>query len=182
VYSDINKKLPGPFNDPPTREEVEEYLAVWCISSSFLHLFFCSNNTHCCVFLLLVPMVATPWTTSEIANCRNIVTLAMEGHVLIINWEPLVGLSQTFDRNEDGMLDRTEFAAFLEKFTKNVSAHVSTNILIFSIVIPTIVVWSRPGAESLPLVGPIVRRAPNPIYSAVMTTLIVFAGSQFRKV
>jgi hypothetical protein len=106
----------------------------------------------------------------------------MEGHVLIMNWEPLVGLSQTFDRNDDGMLDRTEFAAFLEKFTKNVSARVSTNILIFSIVIPTIVVWSRPGAESLPLVGPIVRRAPKPIYSAVMTTLIVFAGSQFRKV
>ncbi|CAM6025565.1 unnamed protein product [Sphagnum balticum] len=115
VYNDINKKLPGPFNDPPTREEVEEYL-------------------------------------------------------------------ETFDRNEDGMLDRTEFAAFLEKFTKNVSARVSANILIFSIVIPTIVVWSRPGAESLPLVGPIVRRAPNPVYSAVMTTLIVFAGSQFRKV
>lgn len=80
------------------------------------------------------------------------------------------------------MLDREEFSTFIETFTKNVSARVSTNILLFSFVIPTIVVLSRPGAEQLPLVGPVVRRAPNPLYSAVMTTLIVFAGSQLRKI
>ncbi|XP_024369682.1 uncharacterized protein [Physcomitrium patens] len=114
VYNDINKTLPGPFNDPPTKEEVQELL-------------------------------------------------------------------KTYDKNNDGMLDRNEFNAFIETFTKNVSARVSTNILLFSFVIPTIVTLARPGAEQLPLLGPAVKRAPTPVYSAIMTMLIVFAGSQFRK-
>ncbi|KAG0593542.1 hypothetical protein M758_1G329900 [Ceratodon purpureus] len=114
VYNDINKTVPGPFNDPPTKEEVEELL-------------------------------------------------------------------KTFDKNDDGMLDRSEFTAFIETFTKNVTARVSTNILLFSFVIPTIVTLARPGAETLPLLGPAVKRTPKPIYSAIMTTLIVFAGSQFRR-
>lgn len=90
-------------------------------------------------------------------------------------------MQQTYDKNNDGMLDRNEFNAFIETFTKNVSARVSTNILLFSFVIPTIVTLARPGAEQLPLLGPAVKRAPTPVYSAIMTMLIVFAGSQFRK-
>jgi hypothetical protein len=55
---------------------------------------------------------------------------------------------KTFDRNEDGMGDCTEFAAFLLRFTKPcVLAHLSTNIVIFSVAIPNIVVMSRPGAD-----------------------------------
>jgi len=114
VYNDINKTLPGPFNDPPSKDEVEVLL-------------------------------------------------------------------KTYDKNDTGTLDRTEFTAFIESFTKTVTTRVSTNILLFSFVIPTIVVMSRPGAEQIPVVGPIVKRAPNPIYSAIMTTLIVFAGSTLRK-
>jgi len=90
-------------------------------------------------------------------------------------------MQQTFDKNQDGFLDRKEFTAFIATFTKNVSARVSTNILLFSFVIPTVVTLARPGAETLPLLGPVVKKAPTPIYSAVMTTLIVFAGSQFRR-
>jgi hypothetical protein len=45
---------------------------------------------------------------------------------------------KTFERNEDGMGDHTEFAALLERFTKScVFAHLSTNIVIFSVVSPT---------------------------------------------
>jgi hypothetical protein len=113
VYNDINKKVPGPFYDPPTKEEVEELL-------------------------------------------------------------------RTFDQNQDGFLDRNEFTAFIGEFTKNVTARVSATILIFSFVIPTIVSLARPGAETLPLLGPVVKKAPAPIYSAVMTALVVFAGSQFK--
>lgn len=114
VYNDINKKLPGPYNDPPTKEEVQELLKI-------------------------------------------------------------------NDKNDNGYLDRNEFNAFIETFTKNVSARVSTNILIFSFVIPTIVSLSRPRVEELPGLGPIVKKAPPPIYSAIMTTLIVFIGSQFKR-
>jgi hypothetical protein len=85
-------------------------------------------------------------------------------------------MQQTFDKNNDGMLDRSEFTAFIETFTKNVTARVSANILLFSFV-----TLARPGAETLPLIGPAVKRTPKPIYSAIMTTLIVFAGSQFRR-
>lgn len=114
VYNDINKTLPGPYHDPPTKEEVNELLKL-------------------------------------------------------------------SDKNEDGTLDRNEFNTFLETFTKTVSGRVSTNILLFSFVIPTIVTLSRPRAEQLPIVGPVVKQAPAPIYSALMTTLIVFIGGQFKR-
>lgn len=114
VYNDINKKVPGPYNDPPSKEEVQE--------------------------------------------------------ILRIN-----------DKNEDGYLDRTEFTAFIDTFLKDVSAQVTTNVLIFSFVVPTIVSLSRPKVEQLPRVGPIVKKAPPPLYSAILTTLIVFIGSRLRK-
>lgn len=90
-------------------------------------------------------------------------------------------MQQLSDKNEDGTLDRNEFNTFLETFTKTVSGRVSTNILLFSFVIPTIVTLSRPRAEQLPIVGPVVKQAPAPIYSALMTTLIVFIGGQFKR-
>ena len=90
-------------------------------------------------------------------------------------------LLQVNDKNHDGYLDRNEFNAFIETFTKNVSARVGTNILVFSFVIPTIVTLSRPRAELLPGIGPIVKKTPPSIYSAIMTTLIVFIGSRLRK-
>lgn len=89
-------------------------------------------------------------------------------------------MQQTFDKNQDGYLDRREFTAFIAEFTKTVSARVSTNILLFSFVIPTIVTLARPGTETLPVVGPLVKKAPAPIYSAVMTALIVFAGNALK--
>lgn len=90
-------------------------------------------------------------------------------------------MQQINDKNEDGYLDRTEFTAFIETFLKDVSAQVTTNVLIFSFVIPTVVSLSRPKVEQLPRVGPIVKKVPPSVYSAIVTALIVFIGSKFRK-
>lgn len=89
-------------------------------------------------------------------------------------------LVQKFDRNHDGKLDREEFTAFLQGFTKDVSAKISTDILLFSFIIPLLVGASRRTTEKIPKVGTLVRRIPNSLYSSVVTTLIVMVGTRFR--
>jgi hypothetical protein len=87
---------------------------------------------------------------------------------------------QKFDRNHDGKLDREEFTAFLQSFTKNVSAKISTNILIFSFLIPLLVGATRRITERIPKVGQIVRRIPNVIFSSLVTTAIITLGTHWR--
>lgn len=78
------------------------------------------------------------------------------------------------------MRDHTEFAAFLERFTKAcVLAHLSTNIVIFSVVIPNIgqgQITSSCGSNYASCTQPALFCCND-----IMTTWIVFAGCQFSK-
>ncbi|KAL3689126.1 hypothetical protein R1sor_015435 [Riccia sorocarpa] len=109
VYNDINKKLPGPHHDPPSREEVLREL-------------------------------------------------------------------ETFDTNSNGVLDREEFAAFLEKFTSDLYVGLSRNIFIFGIGAPLLALVAKRATEQIPSVGPVVKRIPNFIYASVLTTAVAFLG------
>lgn len=46
---------------------------------------------------------------------------------------------QQFDKDNDGKLNRDEFAAFLQGFTKKETTRITTNILLFSFLIPLMV-------------------------------------------
>ncbi|KAG0596604.1 hypothetical protein M758_UG269600 [Ceratodon purpureus] len=85
-----------------------------------------------------------------------------------------------FDKNHDGKLDRDDFLAFLQSFTKNVSTRISTNILIFSFVLPLLVGATRRFTERLPKVGALVRRIPNVIFSSLVTAAFVMLGTHLR--
>ena len=87
---------------------------------------------------------------------------------------------QKFDKNHDGKLDRDDFTAFLQSFTKNVSTRISTNILIFSFVLPLLVGATRRFTERLPKVGALVRRIPNVIFSSLVTAAFVMLGTHLR--
>ncbi|KAL2631237.1 hypothetical protein R1flu_015923 [Riccia fluitans] len=109
VYNDINKKIPGPHHDPPSREEVRKIL-------------------------------------------------------------------ETFDTNQNGVLDRNEFAAFLEKFTSDLYVGLSKNVLIFAIGAPLLAMVAKRATEQVPTVGPVVKRVPNFIYASLITTAVAFLG------
>ncbi|CAM6109253.1 unnamed protein product [Calypogeia fissa] len=110
VYNDINKKIPGPHRDPPSREEV-------------------------------------------------------------------YALLEEHDTNKNGYLDREEFAAFLQKFTKTVVTGVTTGLLVYAAA-PLLAMLAKRATESLPRVGPVVQRIPNFFYATVVTTAVTILHHQ----
>jgi len=88
--------------------------------------------------------------------------------------------AQKFDGDHDGRLDHDEFVAFLKSFTKNVSSKIGTNILIFSFVVPLLVLAARRITEEIPKVGVIVKRIPDVVFTPVATTAIVMLGTHYR--
>eukprot|EP00249_Psilotum_nudum_P004845 c18332_g1_i1 orf=266-754(+) len=106
VYNDINKHLPGPHYDPPTREEVHDML-------------------------------------------------------------------KTFDANQNGVLDREEFASFIESFTSKVAKRVSQNFLIFTVAAPALALLTKRATENTPGVGKVVRKIPNAVFASVVTAFVL---------
>ncbi|KAJ0970907.1 hypothetical protein J5N97_018866 [Dioscorea zingiberensis] len=94
VYNDINKHLPGPHNDPPSK-----------------------------------------------ASLR--------------------ALMQEFDVNLDGLLDREEFADFIQKLTTDMLTVVSRNLIIALLVAPTVALLTKRATEGVPGVGKVVQKVPN---------------------
>lgn len=84
---------------------------------------------------------------------------------------------QEFDTNQNGVLDREEFAAFLERFTKNVSSGVTKSLLIYAAA-PLLAMLAKRATEQLPRVGPVVRQIPNFFYATVVTTAVAILGQQ----
>lgn len=92
----------------------------------------------------------------------------------------MVKTIQEFDKDHDGKLDRDEFADFLLGFTKKETTRISTNVLLFSFLIPLLVDGTRQVTEKIPKIGGIVRVVPPVIFSSVVTTAIVLLGTHFR--
>ncbi|KAG0592711.1 hypothetical protein KC19_1G275300 [Ceratodon purpureus] len=113
VYNELNKRLPGPWNEPPSKKEVE-------------------------------------------------------------------AMFEQFDKDNDGKLEKEEFAAFLQGFTKKETTRITTNILLFSFLIPLLVDGTRQITERIPKVGGVVQIVPQAVFSSVVTTAIVLLGTQFR--
>ncbi|KAM0935316.1 putative EF-hand domain-containing protein [Dioscorea sansibarensis] len=106
VYNDINKYLPGPHNDPPSKAELK-------------------------------------------------------------------ALMQEYDVNLDGLLDREEFADFIQKLTTNMLTVVSRNLIIALIVAPTVALLTKRATERVPGVGKVVQKVPNSVYASVVTLGVV---------
>ncbi|BBN07881.1 hypothetical protein MPTK1_4g06990 [Marchantia polymorpha subsp. ruderalis] len=90
--------------------------------------------------------------------------------------EEVQEILKTFDTNQNGVLDREEFAAFLEKFTSDLYVGISKNVLIFSIGAPVLAMVAKRATEQLPTVGPVVKRVPNFVYATLITTAVAFLG------
>jgi hypothetical protein len=86
---------------------------------------------------------------------------------------------QQFDKDNDGKLNRDEFAALLQGFTKKETTRITTNILLFSFLIPLMVDGTRQITEQIPKVGKVVQIVPQAIFSFVVITAIVLLGTQF---
>lgn len=88
----------------------------------------------------------------------------------------LVCLLQTFDTNCNGVLDRTEFTAFVQQFTTNVTAQISLNIVIFALLAPGLAILTKGATEQVPVLGKVVKKTPNAVYASVITALLALAG------
>lgn len=95
-------------------------------------------------------------------------------------WYGMAWQFQEFDKDHDGKLDRDEFADFLQGFTKKETTRISTNILLFSFLLPLLVDGTRQVTEKIPKVGRVVRVVPPAIFSSVVTTAIIMLGTHFR--
>uniref|UniRef100_A0A1D1ZJ75 Calpain-13 n=1 Tax=Anthurium amnicola TaxID=1678845 RepID=A0A1D1ZJ75_9ARAE len=106
IYNDINKHLPGPHNDPPSKAKLKTMM-------------------------------------------------------------------EEYDVNLDGLLDREEFAEFIQKLTADTLTAVSRNLIIALVVAPTMALIAKRATEGVPRVGSVVQRIPNSIYATVVTLAVV---------
>ncbi|XP_039123161.1 uncharacterized protein LOC120259591 [Dioscorea cayenensis subsp. rotundata] len=106
VYNDINKYLPGPHNNPPSKAELR-------------------------------------------------------------------ALMQEYDVNLNGLLDREEFADFIQKLTTDMLTAVSRNLVIALIVAPAVALLTKRATEGVPGVGKVVQKVPNSVYASVVTLGVV---------
>ncbi|ERN15674.1 hypothetical protein AMTRI_Chr03g144640 [Amborella trichopoda] len=106
VYNDINKHIPGPHNDPPSKAEAKVMM-------------------------------------------------------------------ETFDFNQDGVLDREEFYDFIQKLTSDTLTLVSRNLIIALVVAPAMALMTKRATEGVPGVGKVVQKMPNAIYASLITLGVV---------
>ncbi|PKA45976.1 hypothetical protein AXF42_Ash019737 [Apostasia shenzhenica] len=107
VYNDINKHLPGPHNDPPSREKLRSMM-------------------------------------------------------------------EDYDLNVDGLLDREEFAQFMQKLTGDTVTTVGRNLIIALIVAPAVALLTKRATEGVPGVGKAVKKLPNSVYASLVTIAVLF--------
>lgn len=88
---------------------------------------------------------------------------------------------KAFDTNNDEVLDREEFAAFINKFTSKVAKKVGMNLLIFVVAAPALAFATKRATENIPRVGKIVRKVPNAVYASVVTAVVLLIERAHQK-
>ncbi|KAK8944301.1 hypothetical protein KSP39_PZI008248 [Platanthera zijinensis] len=106
IYNDMNKHLPGPHNDPPSKEKL-----------------------------------------------RSMV--------------------QKYDLNLDGLLDRDEFADFIQRLAADTVTTVGRNLIIAVIVAPALALATKRSTERIPGLGKAVKHVPNSIYASAVTFAVL---------
>eukprot|EP00270_Netrium_digitus_P004080 TRINITY_DN14958_c0_g1_i2.p1 TRINITY_DN14958_c0_g1~~TRINITY_DN14958_c0_g1_i2.p1 ORF type:complete len:174 (+),score=29.61 TRINITY_DN14958_c0_g1_i2:238-759(+) len=85
-------------------------------------------------------------------------------------------LLQTFDTNKDGVLDRTEFEAFVEQFLSATANRVMVNVVTLFVLVPSLVLATRKVLERLPRANEVAKKVPDSILATVFLTAIGTAG------
>lgn len=80
---------------------------------------------------------------------------------------------QEYDVNLNGLLDREEFADFIQKLTTDMLTAVSRNLVIALIVAPAVALLTKRATEGVPGVGKVVQKVPNSVYASVVTLGVV---------
>lgn len=75
--------------------------------------------------------------------------------------------------NLNGLLDREEFADFIQKLTTDMLTAVSRNLVIALIVAPAVALLTKRATEGVPGVGKVVQKVPNSVYASVVTLGVV---------
>lgn len=81
--------------------------------------------------------------------------------------------SQECDVNLDGLLDREEFAKFIQKLTADTVKSVGQNLLIALVVAPTVALLTKRATEGVPGVGKVVQKIPNSVYASIVALGVV---------
>lgn len=95
--------------------------------------------------------------------------------------EEVQAMVEIFDTNNDGFLDREEFARFIEKFTSRIAKKVGRTLLIFAIAAPALAIATKRATEGVPHVGKFVRRVPNGVYASLVTAIVLFLEKRSQK-
>ncbi|XP_008813467.2 uncharacterized protein LOC103724093 [Phoenix dactylifera] len=87
--------------------------------------------------------------------------------------EKLKAMMEEYDVNLDGLLDREEFANFIQKLTADTVISVGQNLLIALVVAPTVALLTKRATEGVPGVGKVVQRIPNSVYASIVALGVV---------
>eukprot|EP00270_Netrium_digitus_P004081 TRINITY_DN14958_c0_g1_i3.p2 TRINITY_DN14958_c0_g1~~TRINITY_DN14958_c0_g1_i3.p2 ORF type:complete len:212 (+),score=31.35 TRINITY_DN14958_c0_g1_i3:238-873(+) len=147
VYNEVNKSTPGSHLEPPSRVEVQKLLQA-------------KHGNFIC------PGILPSSTFRPRGESGNIFSLLNE-HKFI---------SKTFDTNKDGVLDRTEFEAFVEQFLSATANRVMVNVVTLFVLVPSLVLATRKVLERLPRANEVAKKVPDSILATVFLTAIGTAG------
>ncbi|PON87488.1 Parvalbumin [Trema orientale] len=161
VYNDINKRLPGPHFDPPSKDEVKALIQLDLESSHVL--------SNCWISL---PVRLSSFPAMDLACAFNF---------FLRHRTTLRKLSIECDINLDGEIDREEFVRFIQQLTAGAFITVSQGLILTLVVAPTVAVATKKATEGVPGVGKVVQKLPNSIYASIITLAIVlFQKSQLE--
>ncbi|KAH7446284.1 hypothetical protein KP509_01G049900 [Ceratopteris richardii] len=83
--------------------------------------------------------------------------------------EEVQRMLQDSDTNKNGILDREEFATFIQNFTSDMVKRVTMHILVFVIFTPALAFCAKYVAERLPRLRKSIRSIPNSLYAGFAT-------------
>ncbi|CAN0913437.1 hypothetical protein LINGRAHAP2_LOCUS27926 [Linum grandiflorum] len=154
VFNDINKRLPGPHFDPPSKDRVRDIIKVLLLASFDNQLI----TFH--LYDICFESAVSNWLTEVEGSDSYSVSKCL--------------CHNECDINLDGGLDREEFAKFMQQLTAETIVVVSQGLLVTLVVAPTVAMATKRATEGVPGVGKVVQKVPNSVFASLVTLAVVW--------
>ncbi|MBA0699146.1 hypothetical protein Goari_000805, partial [Gossypium aridum] len=177
VYNDINKRLPGPHFDPPSKDQIRSMMQAYKVGALY-----CMNrkrSLHEREEAMVAKeqvhgaMVAEKQAHGK-ARAQDLQHIEITGSILQGKKKKEGFICNECDLNLDGQINHDEFVKFIQKLTTDTLVVVSQGLLVTLVVAPTVAMATKKATEGVPGVGKVVQKLPNSIYASLVTLAMVW--------
>ncbi|MBA0573548.1 hypothetical protein Golob_000817 [Gossypium lobatum] len=169
VYNDINKRLPGPHFDPPSKDQIRSMMQVYKAGALY-----CMNRKRSLHEREEAMVVKEQVHGAMVAEKQAHGKARAQDLQHIEHKAVSLFTTQECDLNLDGQINHDEFVKFIQKLTTDTLVVVSQGLLVTLVVAPTVAMATKKATEGVPGVGKVVQKLPNSIYASLVTLAMVW--------